>query len=125
MMSSWDLYWILKLDDIRFALTTMFWVLVIVSLSLVVGMTMAHNSGHIKAARRHVVAAVAVAMLNVPVSVAATMLPSTKQAAVIYVTPRMVDSKVVQEDLPELYELAKQWLREQAAEGKPAAQNHK
>lgn len=46
------------------------------------------------------------------------IMPSTKQAAVIYAAPRILNSEFIQKDVPaeakEIYGLAKQWLEEQA-----------
>ena len=48
---------------------------------------------------------------------AGRMIPTTKEAAVLFVAPKIVNSEFVQEDLPEeakeLYGLAKQYLKEQ------------
>lgn len=38
--------------------------------------------------------------------------PSTKQAALIWAVPALVNSKVVQQDIPEVYELAIEKLKE-------------
>lgn len=35
-----------------------------------------------------------------------TLTPSSKNLALIYVLPRIADSKVIQKDLPELYDIA-------------------
>lgn len=35
-----------------------------------------------------------------------TLTPSSKNLALIYVLPRIADSKVIQKDLPELYDMA-------------------
>lgn len=45
----------------------------------------------------------------------ATAVPSTKTIAVMYAVPAIVNSKPVQQDLPELYDMAVKSLKEQLA----------
>ena len=52
------------------------------------------------------------------VSVVPTLTPTTKQAAVIWAVPQILESRAVQKDLPELYNLAVDWAKNQLA---PAA----
>lgn len=43
----------------------------------------------------------------------AVFLPSSKQVAIIYVAPKVVNSKVVKEDIPEIYNYGMEALKEQ------------
>ena len=40
-------------------------------------------------------------------------MPNTKQAAVIWAAPKILESSVVKEDIPELYNLAVDWMKDQ------------
>ena len=40
------------------------------------------------------------------------LLPSSKTIAMMYVIPKMADSEVIKKDVPEMYEMAKEALRE-------------
>lgn len=41
-----------------------------------------------------------------------TFIPSSKSIAMIYIVPKVIESEVVAEDLPELYTLAKEAMEE-------------
>lgn len=41
-----------------------------------------------------------------------TFIPSSKSIAMIYIVPKVLESKVIAEDLPELYTLAKEAMKE-------------
>jgi len=46
--------------------------------------------------------------------------PTTKQAAVIWAVPQILESRAVQKDLPELYDLAVDWAKNQLTPANPA-----
>ena len=51
--------------------------------------------------------------------VACVLTPTTKEAAAIYVVPQMVNSEQLQEEVGELYGLAKRWLEDQVPHKEP------
>ena len=115
-MSAWNLYWLLMLDGI----TKAFMVAAVVSgvaavLSAVAFSDMANDGDKDAklAAKWFRVCAITCGVFVV----AFTLTPSTKQAAVIFVAPKLANSEFVNETLPteakELYGLAKAWLKEQ------------
>lgn len=45
-------------------------------------------------------------------AITATFTPSSKTIAMMYVIPKLADSEVIKKDVPEMYEMAKEALRE-------------
>lgn len=54
-------------------------------------------------------------------SLVITFLPSSKEIAMIYVVPHIAESQVVKQDIPELYDLGvdalKDWLKQKKTKG--------
>lgn len=122
MITSSELYWLLKLDAFRSALgeLTLATMLITAAITTVIGFSCIDN------ARETIVAAgkraMKVTTLGLVLAVifygAKTFLPTTKEAAVIYGAPAILDSQLVKEDMPkeakEIYQLAKTWLKEKS-----------
>jgi len=112
MISSFDLYMLLKLDHIRTACEI---------LSILAGLTwiacffIALTEDMLTQLGTQLkLGAVAFFLLLS----GAVLIPTTKQAAIIWGVPKILDSELVKEDLPEeakeVYGLAKQWLKNRA-----------
>lgn len=118
MITESELYWILKLDDIRNLLTGCTIVLGLISVVLTI-MTIAQavDEYFICASnwRRSLFARLAVYITLIVFSIALTLLPSTKQMAAIKVLPAIVNSdaaKTMSSDAKELYKLGVDTLKE-------------
>jgi len=91
-VSAWELYWLLKLDDIRHFLISISVILASGGLFGIFIWKMEFNGkGNIKAAIISLL--VVVPML----SITATLLPTTKQMAAIYVLPPIINNEKVQQ----------------------------
>lgn len=117
-ISPWTLYWILCLDNIRelcsiiVLLTTI--VLVFMSTILLTSNVAPLIEG--KALRAYKCSLYISLILFAGALIGNAFIPSTKQMAAIIVVPAVVNSKIVQEDMPreakELYELTKDAVEE-------------
>lgn len=120
-MTAWDLYWILMLDNISAAIAALS-IVSMVALAIAIlaaGFTgIAPTSPAEKAVSKTLCRIIAIsAPFVVLLVVAAVLTPTTKQAAVIYVLPRIATDEnldAIQAEAGDLYGLAKQWLKEQA-----------
>lgn len=122
MITESELYWILKLDDIRDLLTGCTIILGIISIVLIV---MTIVQGYAEALfddsdwRRSLFARLAVYITLIVFSIALALLPSTKQMAAIKGIPAIINSeaaKVIESDAKELYKLGVDTLKEKLAE---------
>lgn len=109
-ITAWGLYWMTKCDDIR----TMLEIMVIVCVVSVIFFSMAvYDLGISKKWP------ITSAVLGFLFLIVATFMPRTKQIATIYIVPKIINSDIVQNDIPdeakELYGLAKQWLTNKAS----------
>jgi hypothetical protein len=118
MITESELYWILKLDDIRDLLTGCTVALGITSVVLIV-MTIAQICEEDLFDdipwRRSLFARLAVYITLIVFSIALVLIPSTKQMAVIKGVPAIVNSDVtknVSSDVKELYKLGVDTLKE-------------
>lgn len=118
MITESDLYWILKLDDIRNLLTGCTVVLGMISMVLVI-MTIAQAYDDFlfddSTWRRSIFARLAVYIALIVFSIALVLLPSTKQMAALKVIPAIVNSDIAKDipsDAKELYKLGVSTLRE-------------
>lgn len=116
-ITSWELYWILKLDDIR----TAFFAISLISLILVLFVSVAWfvvatglfpNKEVVNTLRR----AISVLTTSMIISaVVAIFIPTTAQMAAIKVVPMITNTAFVQKELSaeaaELYGLLKQYLK--------------
>ena len=114
-MTSMTLYWLIMLDNILYALHGVG----VVAFCALVGAV----SGYIallgedyEENEKHQTWCARIVRWSAALLAGATLLvtftPSTKQLAAIILVPRVLASPQVTNDLPELYNLAKQWARE-------------
>ena len=122
MITESELYWILKLDDIRNLLVGCTVVLGIISVVLVV-MTIAQATDECMFDasdwRRSKFARLSVYAALIVVATALTLLPSTKQMAAIKGIPAIVNSEAAKEissDAKELYKLGVDTLKEKLSD---------
>lgn len=111
-ITPFELYMILKLDAIQGILITLGIVSAIIFTAFTISAFAADDAP--------IIAKIVLPILTLffaAVCIVGVMTPSTKQAAMIYVAPRIINSDLIQQDIPketaEIYGLAKQWLREQ------------
>ncbi len=122
MVSPWTLYWMMRMD----ALSSLFIGVsvsgVIVLGSLFVIRTVVYTDSEEKTAKEFLRLSktpyrlgIAVVLVFFPLAV---LTPTTKQMAVIYVLPKVVNNEKVQEECGEVYGLAKDWLKSQVGDEK-------
>lgn len=109
-MSTFDIWLWLKLDDIRYALGFSTFALFVVSLFVC---AIKAEIGSSKWYRLPVFIASVAAISGI----SAVLIPSAKQAAAIYVTPKIVESRVFTNDIPELYGMAVDALKAKMVDG--------
>ena len=107
-ISPWTIYWVMQLDSIGMAAMLMSFVGAgILFLAWLYVVTEAESlAGY--------VAASAATLVWLVVLAAAIFLPSTKTAAAMFVIPAVANNQTIQREAGELYDLAKQALRNAA-----------
>lgn len=116
MMTAWQMYWIVKLDDIISIFEGGMGMSVIIASVLVLGgflYWVEYDEAPGKWFKRGLIWCSVVFAASLLIGSAT---PSTKQLAAIVVVPKLVNSEVIQKDIPELYELALDWTKKQLAE---------
>lgn len=123
-ISSWTLYWILALDNIKDFCTS---IMIVTTIALVLTSTILVTNSLApliegKPLRAYKCSLYITLVLFFGSLIARALLPSTKQMAAIIVVPAVVNSKIVQEDIPneakELYKLTKDAVEEFLKKGK-------
>lgn len=117
-ISPWTLYWILTLDNIK-SFCTIITLVTTVALILISALLIANSrdpcieDGPLRAYKYSLYISL---ILFAGALIGNAFIPSTKQMAAIIVVPAVVNSKIVQEDMPreakELYELTKDVVEE-------------
>jgi hypothetical protein len=118
-MTGWDVYWIMRLDGLHSGFCAASTLLTLAFLGLLFLRGMSREDGDKETAecagrwmRPAFWSAVAFAAL-------ALFTPTTKEAAAIYILPRIVNSEIISKDLPtdaaELYKLAVAAVKEKLA----------
>ena len=105
-MSAWTIYWILQLDTIGNAMGLISFLGL-----LFVPLGWAFSIDVIKSLWAYVACSLATAAWAVAV-MAAIFLPSTKTAAAMVIIPAIANNEAIQKEAGDLYQLAKQALRE-------------
>lgn len=125
-ITKFDLYMLLKLDDIRYIMKGLSLALIAVAAACAFIAVVGAEELSEKTIRRMVHTAIVTGILFLAMICTRALLPSTKQAAVIYAGPAIANSKFVREDLSnegrELYDLAKEWLKAAVEEKKKGNQ---
>ena len=118
-MSGWDIYWLLKLDDIRHLLAGIASIGAFLAGAGLIFLPLMSFSTDDKTPKWVFRALIAVAMLAALSGVTKAFLPSTKQMAAIMVIPKVATAEnmeAVSADTKEVYGIFKQWLRDKAKE---------
>lgn len=114
MIDAWDIYWVLQLDAINTAAIT----LTVLGAAAVFIAWLAHFDPGTRLS-------IAVPMVLTPawmlVFALAVFLPSTKTAAAMFVIPAIANNEAIQNEAGELYDLAKDALRQAAQPDKAPA----
>lgn len=115
-MSSWTVYWILQLDAIHdtamcFAILFGFAGLILSGVYISAKFENEKELCNLVKPYRNI--CIVFVIILIPLT---TLLPTTRTACAIYLVPRIVESKVIQEDLPEIYNLAVERLKTELKE---------
>ena len=122
MITPTQMYWLVKLDDMRHVLSCIMWLPIV--LAIVIGvmafatfmMTIDGDRGTKKEAvsdiARLAILFVSMLLIVVALQVAVAFVPSTKQMAAIIVVPKIANSEKVQTVGNQLYDLAVEWMNE-------------
>ena len=113
-MSEWTLYWIFRLDVLHNVVTVAFigTTLGMVFTSFFITLNGCTDGWDDKVTVQFKTILKKVLIPYIALIFLYIFTPSGKELAAIYVLPKVVESDVVQEDLPEIYELAKERLKE-------------
>lgn len=121
MITTAQMYWLTKLDDIRQALGSIMWV-PIAWIAIVAVASFCAFAAHadMDSVRRVVIGrikkaswtCVPMVLWIVATQIAVALVPSTAQMAAIVVVPRIVNNEQVQTAGSRLYDLAAEWLDE-------------
>lgn len=113
-MTAWELFWVLKLDDIGFALGIIAVISGILSMFLLIPL-FAETDDELRSRVRRLL------KVSVPTFIlsfcAVTLLPSTKQAAALYVVPTLTCPENMDKmsvEAKELYGIVKEGLKQWA-----------
>lgn len=122
MITPTQMYWLVKLDDMRHVLSCIMWLPIV--LAVVIGvmafaifmMTIDGDRETKKEAvsdiARLAILCVSMLLIVVALQVAVAFVPSTKQMAAIIVVPKIANSEKVQTVGNQLYDLAVEWMNE-------------
>ena len=124
-MSSWDIYWLLKLDDIRsflgfadfpFIMATFLGLLPLIFVWICSFEQKSEGDRRISNYRWHVVVAWVFCIIAwFSISVLHALTPTTKQMATIMVAPKIINNDFVQEELTgdakEIYDLGVAYIK--------------
>lgn len=132
-ITPFQMYWILMLDNFRGAAGILMVVNILLVISLIAILTpfwISNSFGFImeeenkskqenqyknlkKNIKKYIITTLSIVILSTGVL---TFVPSTKQMACIVVVPMLANSTVVQKDIPELYDLAKNYMKNKLIE---------
>lgn len=105
-MTHWQMYWLLILDNVSTAS-----LILGVAMLVVTGMIL--SSSNESGSRSGMWFGIAFALITLFFFLAAIFLPSTKQAAAIWLVPKIINNEKVQEDAGDIYDLAISQLKKQ------------
>jgi len=110
-ITSWTLYWITRLDSICILLGISFMILLATVVVLAVNFLMERDTKILIPLKKFAIALALVGIFG-------SLVPDTKEAAVIIAVPAILNSKTVTQTMPEetkeIWNLTKQWLKQQA-----------
>lgn len=131
MITPWEIYWVLQLDSFGAALSFVVSASILVSAALIaVSLFFAADTPSAWCAEENKAAAIRhnqvapilrkagiriLVFIVAPLFTLAVLLPSTKTAAAMIVVPQIVNSPTIQHEAGDLYNLAKEALRDAIA----------
>ena len=99
MITEWEIYWITRCTDIKIVLGVLSIVFFFATLSTICG---SHESSASESTKREFRGWIKWAVCGLILSVfAAVLMPTTKEAVIIKVLPKVVNSEYAQKQLPE------------------------
>ena len=114
MISEWDVYWLVKLDSFCTFFVVCAPILLVASIVL---FFLSIESSELDEKKTRTLALTAF-IFSLVLALARLVCPTTREMAVIKIAPRIVNSDLVQKDIPkesrEMYDLFKAWLKEKA-----------
>ena len=109
MITGWDIYWIMQLDTIIGLLGTVCAVSLIIAMAIFFTAAREGSSDELRdAALKPFLWLLGIAAFF---GLAASMVPSTKTAAMMYAIPAIVNNEELQDEAKEVYGLAKEGLK--------------
>ena len=123
MITSWDIYWITRLDSISFMFAT-FWILLLLVLGcMIILVPFAMDICFDDDTKKYRKSLFYISTLFAIVSIGGSFIPSTKEVAAIYLLPKIVNNEKVQK-LPEnftnlLNAKMEQWIGDTLKDKKP------
>lgn len=114
-MTAWQMYWITRLDGINFISCGGMLILGLASLICLIGYCINRyldkDEDVWKLFRRLMAFSIPAFIISTLVAV---FVPTTKEMATIIILPKVVNGKVVQKDIPAMWNHAVKWVEEQA-----------
>lgn len=134
MITPTQMYWLVKLDDMRHVTGSLMWlpvtwiiITVVVSFAAIMATLDDDENGRDKVWRRvknALLLCIPMLFLVAVLQLTIAFVPSTKQMAAIIVVPKLANSEKVQTVGNRLYDLAVEWMDE-LRPGKPAEREQK
>lgn len=122
MITTMQMYWLVKLDDMRHVIDSLTWLPVtwivitaVVSFAAFMATIDANESGREKVCRcikKAALICIPMLLMIVVIQLTTAFVPSTKQMAAIIVVPKIANSEKVQMAGNKLYDLAVEWMDE-------------
>lgn len=119
MITESEMYWITRLDNIRALIATLCVMsgLLVVVLAFAGGILRDDNdigtSQYTLGRRLHSPGIPACMVLSLLFGTALVFVPTIKEYAAIRVIPAIANSEAIQQDIPELYKLSVQWMKQE------------
>jgi len=111
-MSAFELYCVLKLDEVKLLLESTGAIIFIFVIMVLGGFLLNYIDANEKIPLWHKVCSLTLIPMVIFSIFASVLLPSTKQMAVIIIAPKLINNEVLKDDLKELYGLAKDELKD-------------
>ena len=122
MITPMQMYWLVKLDDMRCAFAGLIWlpvtwIVTTAVVSFVTFMALADEEDGrrekaVRLIKKALLLCIPMLFLAVVIQLVAAFVPSTKQMAAIIVVPKLANSEKVQTAGNKLYDLAVEWMDE-------------
>lgn len=111
-MNAWTIYWWTRLDKLSelFDIITVLYVLALIGVSLFWGFSTIDGDAEWSAKCRKLFKTYLRGVLIF--GALSTFTPNSKEFAMMYVLPKVINSQCIQKDFPELYDLAMKAIKE-------------